>query len=235
MNFYLADGNSPTSQTDQWWMGFPVLPGGSWSTPYDCSRSTSHAQLQSMDLSPGETCSFDMMEGLVCDTSTSPKVLGMTCHEAPAPLSSSQGTMYLTHKQMLFDESARPPESMRTSITPDFSSDSSPAHPAVRQYSSVQRLCPSTSSDKSEDAPSICIQRKEAHNQVERRYRANLNAGFKQLEDITKQEAGTIGTDVKSAKGLRPGRKALILQNAYDRIISLQFELQALQNKIETL
>ncbi|KAB8079713.1 hypothetical protein BDV29DRAFT_151630 [Aspergillus leporis] len=100
---------------------------------------------------------------------------------------------------------------------------------------SIRHRRRSTSSDKSEDDPNIRNLRKKAHNQVESRYRANLNARFKQLEDATKQETVTTGTDIKLVKGLRPGRKALILQKAYGRIVSLQFELQALQRKVETL
>jgi hypothetical protein len=90
----------------------------------------------------------------------------------------------------------------------------------------------SISSEHKEDDPAICMMRKKAHNQVEKRYRANLNAGFKQLEDITKQEFATGAADNKMAKGLRPGRKALILQHAYEHIVGLQAELHSLQMRL---
>ncbi|KAF5866537.1 hypothetical protein ETB97_011422 [Aspergillus alliaceus] len=194
---------------------FPTAsPGGNWLQPYDCSLSPSDAQLQSPDTSLDETCSLDMTEGFLCDTPTCTRDLGVTCYDASAPLRS---------KQMLCDKSAKPPidksmimdtsqqlkpELIRTSVTPTSNPDPSPAH-YVRlkpmrkrlgpQDSAGQQNCSFTSSDKVD--PDIRNLRKKEHNEVERRYRADLNARFKQLEDATKQETATAGPDVKSARG----------------------------------
>ncbi|KAB8237486.1 uncharacterized protein BDW43DRAFT_178981 [Aspergillus alliaceus] len=257
MDIYFTNSDFPSDQNDQWLIKHPLLPVGSWLIPCDCSMSPSHARLQSTGSSLGETCSLDTTEGFLCDTPTCPKDLGVACYEAPASLRSSHETMNLTHKQLQLDKPAKPPidrsvimdasqqpkpEPIPTSVTPISDSDPSPANNGrlkpirkrlVPQDSAGQHNCSFTSSDKVDS--DLRNLRKKAHNEVERRYRADLNARFKQLEDATKQETATAGPDVKSTRGLRQGRKALILQNAYDRIISLQTELQTLHQMISTL
>jgi hypothetical protein len=74
--------------------------------------------------------------------------------------------------------------------------------------------------------------RKKAHNQVEKRYRANLNAGFRKLENVIKQDCATSVTDSKMAKGSKPGRKVLILHHVYEYILALQAELRLLQKRL---
>lgn len=99
------------------------------------------------------------------------------------------------------------------------------------QVSTVSQRRRSSSHHKDED-PSIFMLKKKTHNQVEKRYREKLSAGFKQLEDITKHDCATSAIDTNIAKGLRPGRKGLILHHAYGRIIRLKAEICSLQRRL---
>ncbi|KAE8397195.1 hypothetical protein BDV37DRAFT_289635 [Aspergillus pseudonomiae] len=68
---------------------------------------------------------------------------------------------------------------------------------------------------------SLYQSQKTEHSRVEKRYRESLNAKFDQLEDIIR--TCNAAKDVETVDGMRkkgrtPGRKALILQNAYDCI-----------------
>jgi hypothetical protein len=73
-----------------------------------------------------------------------------------------------------------------------------PKHPSP-QNDSMQQYHRSTFSKRKEHNSNIYALPKQAHNLVEKRYRENMSARFKQLDDVTKQEAATTGTDAKVA------------------------------------
>ncbi|KAK6837488.1 Helix-loop-helix DNA-binding domain protein [Aspergillus parasiticus SU-1] len=214
-----------------------------------------NAQLQCADVSSTETYSLDVTKDFWYPSGY-PNAIGTTGYHTPGPFSDPQPTIYPEHEQRGINNGTpsttyqhprtdTPQQSMRKPKRPSLSPKS---HPEPRmatpirpkpmpkrrssQDSTASQRRRSTSSDNKDDDPNICMLRKKAHNQVEKRYRANLNAGFKQLEDVTKQDATTAATDTKMAKGLRPGRKALILQHAYEHIVCLQAELRSLQKRL---
>ncbi|KAB8262126.1 hypothetical protein BDV32DRAFT_136825 [Aspergillus pseudonomiae] len=213
-----------------------------------------NAQLQFADVSSTETYSLDITKDYWCPSSY-PNGIGATGYHTPVPFSNPQATVYQEHDQTdVNDPTAsttyqhpgantpqrpmrklkREPLSPKSHPSPSMATPIRPKPMPKRrssQDSNTSQRRRSTSSDKDND-PNICMLRKKAHNQVEKRYRANLNAGFKQLEDVTKQDTTTTPTDTKMAKGLRPGRKALILQHAYEHIIGLQAELRILQRRL---
>ncbi|KAE8389437.1 hypothetical protein BDV23DRAFT_157260 [Aspergillus alliaceus] len=214
-----------------------------------------NAQLEFADLSSSEAYSLDITKDY-WGPSTHSYGLGTSGYHTPMPIGSPARPMYPEHQQTGVNEPGRPTTVPHTGIqTPQRrirklsyklgSPKSLPDHsspppimpkPMPRRRSSQDSTTSqhrrSVSSDSKDDDPNICMLRKKAHNQVEKRYRANLNAGFKQLEDVTKQDCATSATDTKMAKGLRPGRKALILQHAYEHIVGLQAELRSLQMRL---
>ncbi|GMF77251.1 unnamed protein product [Aspergillus oryzae] len=193
-----------------------------------------NAQMEYADVSSTETYSLDTTKDF-CD----PQAAIYPEHEQRGI---NDGTPSTTYQHPRTDA---PQQSMRKAKRPSLSPKS---HPEPRmatpirpkpmpkkrssQDSTASQRRRSISSDSKDDDPNICMLRKKAHNQVEKRYRANLNAGFKQLEDVTKQDSTTATSDTKMAKGLRPGRKALILQHAYEHIVCLQAELRSLQKRL---
>ncbi|GMG10691.1 unnamed protein product [Aspergillus oryzae] len=193
-----------------------------------------NAQMEYADVSSTETYSLDTTKDF-CD----PQTAIYPEHEQRGI---NDGTPSTTYQHPRTDA---PQQSMRKAKRPSLSPKS---HPEPRmatpirpkpmpkkrssQDSTASQRRRSISSDSKDDDPNICMLRKKAHNQVEKRYRANLNAGFKQLEDVTKQDSTTATSDTKMAKGLRPGRKALILQHAYEHIVCLQAELRSLQKRL---
>ncbi|KAF7585625.1 hypothetical protein BBP40_010424 [Aspergillus hancockii] len=212
-------------------------------------------QLQYAEVSPTETCTFDIAKDLWCPSPYA-NVIDPTGYQAPLPLSGPESTVYaeqqhvgigqpVAHDRRHSTGNLEIPQHLKKpktrSVSPKSHTDISTVplirpKPMPKRRSSQDTPIPqrrrSISSDHKEDDPTICMMRKKAHNQVEKRYRANLNAGFKQLEDITKQEFAAGVADTKMAKGLRPGRKALILQHAYEYIIGLQTELHSMQMRL---
>jgi hypothetical protein len=74
----------------------------------------------------------------------------------------------------------------------------------------------------------VFILRRKVRNQVEKRYRANLNAKSKQLEGVIRQNHGIAGADIKLDEGSKSSRRASILQD------SIQTDLRSLQESIDT-
>ncbi|KAE8140834.1 hypothetical protein BDV38DRAFT_239476 [Aspergillus pseudotamarii] len=240
----------PPSEYDRF-LGWSMLGAGPTSS--EPVPPPQNAQMQFGDVSSTETYSLDITKDFWGPPSY-PNAVGTTGYHSPGPFNEPQPTMYPEHgqtgvngppasttyhnprtgtpqqpirkpKRQSLSPKSHPEPSMATPIRPK----PMPRRRSSQESTTSQRRRSSTSSDSKDDDPNICMLRKKAHNQVEKRYRANLNAGFKQLEDVTKQDCTTATTDTKMAKGLRPGRKALILQHAYEHIIGLQAELRSLQ------
>ncbi|KAE8356076.1 hypothetical protein BDV28DRAFT_145575 [Aspergillus coremiiformis] len=242
----------PTSEYDRY-VGWSMLGLGLANS--DPVSAPQNAQMQLEDLSPSETYSLDIPKDFWCPPTCS-NTVSTAGYPGPMSLNHSPDAMYLAHQPLEMNEPVKSPSTehpradplqpqpMRPRQLPSVSPKSHPAStvPPIRpkplprrrssQDSTTSQRRRSTSSEHKDDDPTVCLLRKKAHNQVEKRYRANLNAGFKQLEDVTKQDCATAITDTKLAKGLRPGRKALILQHAYEHIVGLQAELHSLQKRL---
>ncbi|KAE8151451.1 hypothetical protein BDV25DRAFT_138871 [Aspergillus avenaceus] len=241
----------PAPDYDRYLGGLAVGLGIASTDPAFTSPSP---QVQLSDVSSSELSNFDIPKELWCP-SNAQHGYGMNGY-APLLPGRSQEMLYPAAGGSLAQEPAARPDSRRTSFDstegafqlplrlpvgncsnnpppPDGSLKPKPTSRRRSSQHSVNRPRRRSSySDHKEDNPDVWMMRKKAHNQVEKRYRANLNAGFKQLEDVTKLEPVSAATDQKMAKGLRPGRKALILQNAYEHILGLQAELKALQQQL---
>ncbi|KAE8131195.1 hypothetical protein BDV38DRAFT_30191 [Aspergillus pseudotamarii] len=236
MEFYPAESIIQVDQTDEWSMEYPLLTcgnrSGSGLTPSESNWAAFTTELQNTDSPPIEYGSVDMTKEVLHD----PYIPFNTQFGEPLKPVIEGCVMMDTSQQLK-------PKLLLGSLTPMANSESSSA-PSIRskpvakqllsQDTSVQHRRRSTHSGNKDD-PTIHILRKIRHNQVEKRYRADLDARFKQLDDATRQGTAAAGSDAKSAKGRRPGRKASILQNASDRIISLQTKLKTLQTEIEAL
>ncbi|KAE8332986.1 hypothetical protein BDV39DRAFT_73947 [Aspergillus sergii] len=235
MEFCPTESITQVDQNDAWSMEFPLLTCGTWSgsglTPSDRNWAASTTELQNTHFPPVEYCSVDMAEVL---------------HDPYIPFKAQveEPLKPVIEDRVITDASQQSkPKLLLGSPTPMANSEPSSA-PSIRskpvpkqllsQDSSVQHRRRATHSGNKDD-PTIHILRKIRHNQVEKRYRADLDARFKQLDDATRQGTAAAGSDAKSAKGRRPSRKALILQNASDHIVSLQTKLKTLQTEIEAL
>ncbi|KAF5855730.1 hypothetical protein ETB97_008566 [Aspergillus alliaceus] len=180
------------------------------------------------------------------------KPLATTSYLTPMSIGSPTDPMYPEHQHTGVDESGRqhtgirspwwrirkmssPPVSPKShpdcSSPPQIRPELMPKRRSSRDSTASQRRL-STSSGHSDGDQNIRMLRKKAHNQVEKRYRANLNAGFRKLEDVIKQDCATSVTDSKMAKGSKPSRKVLILHHAYEYIVALQAELRLLQKRL---
>ncbi|KAE8397490.1 hypothetical protein BDV37DRAFT_289378 [Aspergillus pseudonomiae] len=236
MEFYPTESITQVDQNDEWSMEYPLLTCGNWSgsglTPSDSNWAASTTELQNTDFPHIEYFSVDMAEKVFYDS------------YIPFRAQVEEPLKPVIEDSVITDTSQQSkPKLLRRSLTPMANSEP-PSAPSIgpkpvpkqllSQDTSVQQTCRSTHFGKKDD-PTIHILQKRRHNQVEKRYRENLDARFKQLDNAIRQGTAAAGSDAKSAKGRRPGRKALILQNAYDHIVGLQTKLQTLQTKIEAL
>ncbi|KAE8374397.1 hypothetical protein BDV26DRAFT_270118 [Aspergillus bertholletiae] len=248
--------NAPLLASSEYdrFLGWPML--GMGFTGSEPVPAPPNPQLQFADSSPSDTYSPEMPKDFWCPPNY-PNAMSTTGYHTSGPFNGPQpSARYLDHGmagvngptpsttyrhpsmdspqqplRQIRRESYSPRSHPEPSIVTPIRPKPMPKRRSSQDSTTSQRRR-STSSDSKDDDPAICLLRKKAHNQVEKRYRANLNAGFKQLEDVTKQDSTNTTTDTKMAKGLRPGRKALILQHAYEHIIGLQAELRALQKRL---